>query len=191
MSTPVYPLMRVGHGKELQFFAADFELESYLRGLGQARLLVSDGGDKSPCLLVNSLSGELERGRWQFWLVPDGLEVPAPPLDAVTCSLHGCVLLQHGMMRKGGQREASRIAVVDKVRKSDTGAIIKNELGVRLFNQLARMIKKDLTHTTIQVFRDGHEEEDARLQLMTRGAVEAWRNGFAFTRKPGKALRGG
>jgi hypothetical protein len=192
---------RVGRGRELQFFALDDEVVEFLAALpeqeGPYGLLgthkVKSGiqyEERTVELSANQLPDAVRSCIWQFWLLPKTLfpvlsfcgEAEA---DAVR-SLNGLILLQHGMARKD-KRDASRIAIVDCVQHSGTGHIVCHDAQLRMFEMLEKRIRQSLCFSTIHTFADGHEEEDSRLQLMTRKAAEKAREGF-FSRRPGHEL---
>jgi hypothetical protein len=190
---------RVGRG--LQFFALDDEIVEFLAALpqqeGPCRLLgthkVKVGAryeERTVELPAEQLSDAVCSGIWQFWLLsktalPELSSCGEAEADAVR-SLNGLILLQHGINRKG-KREASRVAIVDCVQHSGTGHVVCHDAQLRTFEILERRIRQSLCFSTIRTFADGHEEEDSRLQLMTKKAAERAREGF-FSRRAGHEL---
>jgi hypothetical protein len=207
--------VRIGDGKELQFFATDLEVQNWLEGA-----LLSDyapyyfvGSDleeiakrsyrQTPFrLALSELPAHLRRypDRFNYWLLS---EVLTPDLDLkigdpITnlCGFHGLILLQHGLRIKVPHiskevlvQDSSRIAIVTQFRNLRTNEIMKSESYLPIFENLKKTIKKDLVYATVQRFPDGHEEEDIRTALMTEGAARSYEEGFPFICRPGRRLK--
>ncbi|MCB1326637.1 MAG: hypothetical protein H7A21_04250 [Spirochaetales bacterium] len=191
---------RAGRGKELQFFATDAEITGWLNALpptqGPYALLVEElvklrpgkFESRAEVIPLNEVQREIETGaRFPYWIVPTDL-VPVDDLleyrePAVAASLSGCVMVYH---RSKGviKQNASRIALVDKLRHLQSGALVTNEAGLAIFKTLQRMIKPQLKYSTVRTLRNGKTEEDRKHILMTEAA--ATRGEYA--RQPGQQL---
>jgi hypothetical protein len=201
---------RVGRGRELQFFATDSEVRQWFHELPEhyapysiwgARLLQRNRDhmreafsyplEQWLCALVGDKT-HVPSMPEQFFLRAEAL-IPPLPLDDVVAqhandwaSGNGLVLVQHGAARSG-RRLASRIAITDKIKNRSTGEVRSLKDRAAVFDSLQMKIRSHLRYTTIQVFKDGHEEEDS-VQLMTEAAAELARTGF-FARMPGRLAR--
>jgi hypothetical protein len=194
---------RHGRGRELQFFATDDEVRDYLKSLppefGPYDLvgsrLVSKGRAYEPEPYVVSIDDFIdnlgESAVSQAWVRPAAI-LPAISLEKVAvdawCSVNGLVLLQHGGWRRERKREASRIAVVDRIVNARSGAVVGLVRQAAVFDALKKRIKRDLKFTSVHTFRDGHEEESS-LQLMTAAAADLARRGY-FEARPGGPWQG-
>jgi hypothetical protein len=204
---------RAGRGRSLQFFCTDAEMQDWLNTCLPARYspyhLV--GVDKvreghayvdrtfgcEVSDLLQCMQGSVGE-RWQFWIWSDKLTpglhlyLPRSERPDVLCSLNGLVLVQHGL-RRGNLRDASAIGINDQVENSLTGELREHAGYLELFKALRKAIEKSLCYATIQRFRDGHEEEDARVRRMTMEAARAYQAGYPFANSPGRLLerRGG
>lgn len=200
---------RSGRGAELQFFATDEEVRRWLESLptkfGRCTLLYESQSDRAPakgsyqvCPLddwLRSLSGS-ETSRAipfsQFFLQAEALTPVIPHIGKTFTDvnalavINGLMLVQHGATRSG-RRLASRVAVARSITNNVTGEVRDLSDRTLIFDELRRRIRKALAHTSLQVFRDGHEEED-RVQMMTDAAADLARTGF-FSRKPGAPVR--
>lgn len=198
---------RAGRGRELQFFATDSEVRQWFHDLPGhyapysiwgARLVQRYGEHVREAFSypleqwLRALVGEtthVPSMPEQYFLRAEAL-IPPLPLDDVVAqhanewaSVNGLVLVQHGAARSG-RRLASRIAVTDKIKNRSTGEVLSLKDRAAVFDSLQTKIRSHLRYTTIQIFKDGHEEED-RVQLMTEAAAELARTGF-FARMPGR-----
>lgn len=195
---------RAGRGRELQFFATDADVRRWLDHLPDqyapymtwGSRLVKRAGDYGPMLFCYPLNqwgrGVVETPE-QFFLHTSAL-MPPLPKHAETAqsanewaSLNGLVLVQHGASREGKRLE-SRLAVTDKIKNRVTGNIVSLRDRAVVFDTLRMMVKSDLCFTSIQVFKDGHEEEDDT-QMMTADAAELAAKGY-FVRRAGRPVKG-
>jgi len=201
---------RSGHGREIQFFATDCEVRQWFDQLPEeygpyciwGTRLIREKHKHVRELFSNpledwlrALGGDLSTNLnvpTQFFLRSETLH-PTLPIDESVrdranqwASVNGLVLVQHRAQR-GGRRLASRIAVTDEIKKCSTGE--KRSLASRavVFDTLKNAIRRDLKYTTIQMFKDGHKEEDG-VQLMSEGAAKLARQGY-FARIPGRPIR--
>jgi hypothetical protein len=192
---------RVGRGHELQFFATDEEVQSYLQSAlpVQHGPYILVGVDRLPSDVrelqsreysIDRLAQCAEMGPHQLWIWPRGVLAALGPFELAVSeaalALSGLVLLQHGFSRHG-KREASRIAVVDKIQSVATGEVIRHDAALQIFGALKAAVKRDLAFASIQTFVDGHEEEDSKLQLMTRAAADKSLSGY-YSRRAGRAI---
>jgi hypothetical protein len=195
---------RAGRGRELQFFATDGELLTWLDALPDEYAPYTMWGSR---LVRRDIEHERVLFRYslkewthalaasrpsQFFLHAANL-IPPLPENKETAqranewgSLNGLVLVQHGSTR-AGKRLASRIAVTDKIRNRSSGKIVSLQERAIVFDVLRAMIETNLCFTSIQVFGDGHEEED-NVQLMTTEAARLAAAGY-FVRRPGRQLK--
>lgn len=195
---------RVG-GRDLQFFATDDELQAYLHDLAPefgpydtlGEDLVENPTGPRPYrreFFVAPIDEHFEKLRlgrripMNIFIRPTAL-VPVLPVREIGmeawCVVNGLILLQHGLTREG-KREASRIAISDKI-VNEAGERVELKPQRGIFESLRKWIKKDLAYASILVSRDGHEEEST-LQSMTAAAAQLAREGF-FDRRPGRCLR--
>jgi hypothetical protein len=200
---------RVGRGRELQFFSTDFEVRQWFHDLPGHYAPYSIWGtrlaQRNREHVREAFSIPLEQ--WlcalaedtvhassmpeQCFLRAEALIPSLPQSEEVVqhanewASVNGLVLVQHGAARSG-RRLASRIAVTDKIKNRSTGEMRPLKDRSAVFDFLQMKIRTHLRYTTIQVFKDGHEEED-RVQLMTEAAAELARAGF-FARMPCRLL---
>jgi hypothetical protein len=208
--------MRVGKGRELQFFATDEEVQAWLvhalppqyapyhlvgaDKVKQDRFFTEAPFECEIFSLINCMRGT-EDVRYNFWIRSEVL-TPKLPLTqgfglTKLFSYNGLVLLQHGLMLRNlyefGQplkRAASRIAVVDKVRNLETGEGRHHQGYLEVYKALHRTISQALIYSSIVQDANGLEREDTRLQRMTQAAVHAYQAGFPFTNAPGRVLVG-
>jgi hypothetical protein len=197
---------RVG-GRELQFFATDDEVRGYLNELPSefgpydtlgSTLLPNPGGSppyrSEPYVCaIDEHFERLARGMAipsNIFVRPAAL-VPALPIadggrdiDA-WCTVNGVVLLQHGWTRSG-KREASRIAICDKM-DSAAGQRIHLKEQAKVFDHLKRRIRRDLKFASIRVYKGGIADESTH-QMMTSAAAELAKTGF-FVSTPGRMVR--
>jgi hypothetical protein len=199
---------RVGRGKVLQFFATDDEVQEWLltmlpSGYGPYTLVGADlvkvdkkryveKGFEFDITGFKKAIYEKECPRWQYWIRS---KVLTPELDfsrhkMITwiLSYSGLVGLDHGSFVKGMGRDASSIAIVEKVANKETGEIIKHKEYLKIYKILARQIKNQLCYSSFWKFKNGTEREDFKLQLMTEKAVEAYKSGFVFKNRPGRRI---
>jgi hypothetical protein len=195
---------RAGRGRELQFFATDRELLTWFDALPDENAPYTIWGSR---LVRRDIEHERVLFRYsleewthalaagwpdQFFLHAAKLISPLPvdeeaaPRANEWGSLNGLVLVQHGSTR-AGKRLASRIAVTDKIRNRSSGKTVSIKERALVFDALRTMIETDLCFTSIQVFRDGHEEED-NVQLMTAEAAQLAAEGY-FIRRPGRRIK--
>jgi hypothetical protein len=200
---------RVGRGKELQFFATDSEVQEWLlRCLPSANrpyslvgedLIPFDKRHYAPKPFRFELSEfpqcvyrSTGDTRFNFWIHSDrltpGLRLDQRASPGAICSLNGLLLLQHGSCLDG-RRDASRIAIVDRVQHAITGETRHYYDYLVVFKHLRKIIRRALIYSSMQTFADGHIEEDTSLQLMTDGAVRSHHAGFRFTNEPGRRIR--
>lgn len=194
---------RIGRGRELQFYAADKDLDRYLRGLPAEFApfgIVGTTLIKRERLYQHQAFGlALEewlvsvRDRSQppltnYWLW-SGTAPRVIPNDGVEgwCAVNGFILLQHGRERDG-KREVSRIAHVERVIHLKSGQVHAHTRQAAIFRALRNAIKRDLVFATMHDFKDGRLAEDDRARLMTAAAAELASAGF-FDRVPGRRLR--
>lgn len=195
--------LRAGRGRELQFFATDQEVERWLREL------VCEAG---PVALLGTFKTKLDRryfdqpfsvefdeaGELENLTLPINTWICVPSLSPelakgalaatdATCSLNGLILLQHRLLL-GDRYDASRVAIVDRVRSLVTGEVREHRSYSELFSKLRKIIKRDLVYATVQEFPDGRQVEESKLQRMTEGAARQASEGFPFTRAPGRRL---
>lgn len=200
---------RSGRGRELQFFATDAEVEEWLGHLSDdyapysawvSRLVRRNGTYQRTlsCFPLDEwLRAHKDGGQDvpsladQFFLHAAAV-MPALPTDEAVArhanewaSLNGLVLVQHGATRAGRQL-ASRVAVTDRIKNRSSGKVVSLKDRTVVFDALCKMIETELRFTSIQVFRDGHEEEDAS-QLMTAEAADLAAAG-RFVRRPGRRI---
>lgn len=200
---------RVGRGRELQFFATDAEVlkwfdmlpEEYAPYTIWGSRLLQRNGEHERVLFSYPLEkwrDALGCGRpvgspapKQFFLHAAELMPPLPADEEAAsranewASLNGLVLVQHGATRAGRQL-ASRISVTDKIKNRSSGEVVSLKSRTVIFDALRTMIELDLRFTSMQVFGDGHEEEDG-LQLMTTEAAQLAAEGH-FIRRPGRRV---
>ena len=200
---------RAGRGRELQFFATDVEVQHWLGHLPEQYAPYTVWGSRLVkrerqyeralfcCPLdewARAVAGVSEEGPSppdQFFLHAAAVMPGLPTDDAAAqhanewASLNGLVLVQHGSTR-AGRKSASRVAVTDKIKNRMSGKVVS--LGDRtvVFDALRTMVERELRFTSIQVFKDGHEEEDDS-QLMTAEAAELAATGH-FVRRPGRQI---
>ena len=198
---------RFGRGKELQFFATDAEVENWLITslpaiYGPYQLigcdLIKENGAfvEYPFRCDISCFRKCRQGknngpRYEFWIhseaLTPGLSFEFGSRMCALCALNGLVLIQHGFLHRG-RKDASRIAVVDTIRDSETMEIKHHRDYDQVFRSLFKVIKKSLVYSSIQRFADGHEEEDTRIERMTIGAAQEYEAGVAMTKRPGRLL---
>ena len=195
---------RAGRGLELQFYATDTEVQQWLGSLPTRYGPYTVWGSR-----LTKQNNKYRRVTFSYsldeWLrVPDSTATPdqfflhaealmpkLPLGDNVAqhanewASLNGLVLVQHGATRSG-QQLVSRISMTDRIRNRSTGELKSLKDRTALFGTLRKMIEGQLCFTTVQVFKDGHEEED-RVQLMTAAAADLAGAGF-FVRRPDRRL---
>lgn len=206
---------RAGRGRVLQFFATDEEVQRWLIAALPSEYapylligvdLVKEGRifvEKPFQCEVSSLLDCMQLGiepRFKFWIWSKVL-IPNPPLKTERqlsrwLSFNGLVLLQHGRTitdktdpSRQVCRSASSIGMVDKVVNIRTGETRQFEGYLKIYKKIHKAISKSLMYSSIVRFRDGHEEEDTQLQLMTEGAVQSYNKGFPFINKPGRLLK--
>lgn len=200
---------RSGRGRELQFFAADSDMYKWLNALPeqyapytiQGSRLTKHSDNKyrhvSFCYQLSEWGGEMGTPIGssvldEFFLHSAMLMPQLPLEDGVIerandwAPLNGLTLIQHGAKRSGLQLE-SRIATVTKIQNRRTGKKVALQDRNAIFDVLHKMIKKELCFSSIQVFKDGHEEESS-LQMMTADAAQLAAEGY-FVRRPGRRLR--
>lgn len=197
---------RAGRGSELQFYATDEEVQRYLLeglpgehggyALVGADKVLDDGAyvDRPFEYPITELAACMSGGdgyRTNLWIWPRAL-VPALRLSDEArvdrmCSLAGLILLQHGFVHKG-ERDASCIGIVDRVRHVDTGEVVRHVAQRRVYDALASRIRRDLCYSTVRTFPDGRRYEETRQPLMTAGAAALSHAGTRFTRQPGRLI---
>jgi hypothetical protein len=209
---PIYDVdnwYRIGKGRVLQFFATDDEVQEWLLTMlpseyGPYTLVGADlvrvekkkyveKGFEFDITELKQAIYEIEYPRWQYWLRS---KVLTPELDfsrqkiiTWVLSYTGLVGLHHGGYIKNMGRDASSIGIVDTVSNKSTGEVIKHSEYLKIFNILARQIKKHLCYSSFWKFKNGTEREDFKLQLMTEKAVQAYEAGFQFKNRPGRRLK--
>jgi hypothetical protein len=197
---------RVGQGKALQFFATDAEVHQWLLDCipGEYlpyRLVGADLTPRDLRYVEKPFACELDelqplpstpgspRSMFFIWsenLTPDLFD-ECPESFSAYCSLNGLVALEHGGIRHH-KREPSSLMIVDRVRNQQTGMTREHREYRRIYNSLARCVKRALCYSTILRFRDGTEEEDTKVLLMTELAAQAYGDGFSFQRAPSRRL---
>lgn len=199
--------VRVGRGKELQFFATDQDIEEWLSdGLAseyqpyEAVEIRSDELSSAPAarrIPLASLANHLAT-RPDFanvWLrsraIPDTFkleEVDATQLEDA-CACNGYVILQHGLMFRG-KKDVSRIAIIEEIAHAANPELrIKHAEYRKVFRSLARRIEQGLAYGTVWTYPDGRREQDDRLQRWTEGAVREAQRGVIFVNAPGRRLK--
>jgi hypothetical protein len=202
---------RAGRGRELQFFATDDEVQHWISQLpgeygpysiwgthlekhehGYERtLFLHPLTERARALVTPSMDGSSPPEQFFVHAAAIMPELPTHRDAARSANewgtLNGLVLVQHGSTR-AGRRLVSRIAVADKLKNRESGKVVSLKDRNVVFDALRAMIEGRLCFTTIQVFKDGHEEEDGSL-LMTLKAAKLARRGY-FVRKAGRRLDG-
>jgi len=194
---------RIGHGSELQFFALDEEVDTWIaeglpKKLRPYQMLTSD-------MVKQDRRGYAERlircedlaltrcrqgsERSSFWIgsarvSPQLLESLQDPRD---CSTNGLILVQQ--LQRRGARDIGRIAITGKIRHSGSGEVVEHREYLQAYRSLAKRIAADLVYSTL--LGDGDQiVEDRQLALMTTGAAHAAQEGrVRFTRTPGKIIK--
>lgn len=123
---------------------------------------------------------------WSEELTPDLRLEQCERVNGI-CSHNGLVLVQHGLMRRGA-KDRSRIAIIEGVVNLDTGEERRHDGYAKVYRTLRRVIDKHLVYSAVHRFRDGHEEEDDRVQRMTEGAVREYEAGVKYAVRPGRRL---
>lgn len=103
------------------------------------------------------------------------------------CSLNGLVLVHQAVLHHDA-RDTSRIAIIEVVVNVDTGEGRRHDGYAKVYRTLRRVISRHLVYSTVHRFRDGHEEEDDRVQRMTEGAVQSHEAGVRYSVRPGRRL---
>jgi hypothetical protein len=140
--------------------------------------------------LLSGKASRITRPTHQFFLHAAAV-MPIISLDDAVgqendfASVNALVLIQHGAFRSGRQLP-SRIAVTDEIRNKESGEVLQLKDRAVVFDTLRDMVKSKLCFNSIQVFRDGHEEEDDT-ELMTAEAAELAVSGH-FVRRPGRPI---
>jgi hypothetical protein len=193
---------RVGRGKGMQFFATDDEVAAWLQrslpceytpySLGGVDL-VQNGSiyDEIPFeFAIHDFPECMNRPggyRYNFSIIsrklhPD-IELQSKRNINAICTINGFPLMQHGVPLKE-KRDRTFFAITPKVINIITGETREYPEYLRIFNTLAKTIRKSLVYTSIHRFPDGHEEEN-RDQLMTEQAAISHGNGYPFIDRPG------
>jgi hypothetical protein len=209
---PIYDVenwYRVGRGQVLQFFATDEEVQEWLVSMlpqeyapytlvGADMIEIDknkyiEKGFEFDITELKKAIYEKEEPRWQYWIRS---KVITPKLDfsrekkiTWVLSYTGLVGLDHGGQVKRIGRDASSIGIVDKIKNKKTDEVIRHNEYLKIFNILARRIKKHLCYSSFWKFKNGTEREDFKLQLMTEKAVKAHEEGFVFKNRPGRKLK--
>jgi hypothetical protein len=182
--------MASGRGKEVQFFATDDEICEMVLALprelhpyslvGQITEERAGEGSASrtpfanpPATIIESLA---VAGGNQVWVASSrfGHDDVSQGLGPLAWSLSGLPVLQHGFRPKG-RLECSRIAIVTHVRSRESGEIEKNSAYGAVFQAMRGFIQPRLHWASVRILRDGSEDEDDSLQLMTNAAATAAR----------------
>lgn len=197
---------RVGGGRTLEFFATDAEVQRWLldcipQEYLPCRLVGADLIQRGPRYIEKPFVCEFDelqrlpsapgtpRNKFFIWsetLTPDLFDA-SPESFSTYCSLNGLIVLQYGRIRHH-LREALALMIVDRVRNQQTGVIREHLEYRRIYNSLARCVKRALCFSTVHRFKDGSEEEDAELRLMTEKAAQAYQEGFPFRSAPCRRL---
>jgi len=199
---------RIGRGRELQFFATDDEVQSWLLNflpeeyapyslvgadlIKKGKIYIEQGFEFDISELEKAMY-EKDETRWHYWIRS---KVLTPELRLITgeritwtLSYSGLVSLQHGRELQNMGRDASSIGIVERVKNEKTGEIRHHKDYLRIFNSLKRKVKRTLCYSTIHKFKNGTVAEDTRLQLMTEKAVRAYEDGLLFKNAPGRRLK--
>lgn len=204
--------MRVGRGRELQFFATDEDVQRWLtEALPQqfAPYLLA-GVDKIkegrsysdrpfqcsapellPCIKRDGSPRSL------FWLASLGLTPELQPERAVNLSAYysfnGLILLNHGSLvidyrdpARRLHRPASRITIGERVRHVETGEERFQEGYALIFQALHQHIRRDLLYSSIHYDKQGNEWEDICGSLWTAAAVRQYEEGVAYQCRPSR-----
>jgi len=207
--------VRIGHGRELQFFCSDREIEEWLPrflpgvyspfgaiAVFHNQLLESKAFFQEPCLLeINDIVSMLqERGCSSFWLYSRLLSKPIfsqgdMESNAVEkiCNLAGFIRLRHGAVlsapRVAGKKDSSRIAIAHQIMNIQTGETHFHKQYYEVFKALQKGIRGEMKYSTFQEFDDGSVREDRRVQLMSQEAFLQAQRGILFRNRPGNLLR--
>lgn len=208
--------VRLGRGKNRQFFATDDEVQTWLlEGLPKQyapyELIVVDRVKHATSYIDQAFAYQVEalsqclhdasQPRYEVWIRSKCLTPEIPIWSGVqldhVLSFNGLVLLQHGLMIRDRRtasaplcRDVSRIAIVDKVQHRVTGEIREYKEYVNIYTSLDKVIRRALVYSSIVWDMQGNESEDTRLQLWTEGAVTSYHAGVRYVHRPGRRLRG-
>lgn len=198
---------RAGRGREIQFFATDEDVAGWLACLPE---------EFEPYVVVASAGRELVGGRQQVFSLEEftdalrrrsrlmsyefalgsarltvGLESHARSHPLEWLYLSGLLLLQHGLLREGGAQDASRVAMIDRVRSRRSGETRSHSEYRRLFRTLEAAIEADLRFRVVRLLADGGREEHD-YQRWTARAADAYARGVQFYRaRPGTPISDG
>jgi len=198
-------------GKELQFYATDSEVEQWIlnflpeefgpyRLVGSTlvkreRIYVQDPFDFALTDFNKARGEEIS----DFWILARSLTPEfnfkiGDPIG-LTCSINGLILLQLGsviQVQRGSaiewRKDSSRIAITDKIINNNSDQIVYHSDYLTIYKHLAKRIKPLLKYSTILTFKDGSEEEDETLALMTEGVVAECQAGVKYLARPGRLL---
>ena len=195
--------MRLGHGLEQQFFATDDEVAALIKSAVAAdpwvyRVIATEIVDDRPPVrrevFTCDITRVIECGRPRatlLWLVADEMtdtrHWTGDSLDH-EASVSGLVMVDHGF-KNGHRTEASRVAIVNRVRDMATREERENSTYLPLFRRLRREIKRIAVWSSVRKFQDGTLHEDDAVEPMTDGAAEAaTRDPEAWAAHPGRRL---
>jgi hypothetical protein len=202
---------RVGKGRELQFYATNEEVASWMQSVLPL--------DYAPYYLVGAervKEGSVYQDRvfkceipeflqvlsssttrlYNFWIWSQALTPDLPlsrreRIDAVF-SNNGLVLLQHGLMTEDYRDpsrhrrcHASRIAITDRVFNIETQETRTYEDYLHIYKKLHNAIRKDLVYISIVHDKHGHESK-TRYKMWTERAAHKYQAGFPYWDSPGQ-----
>lgn len=204
---------RAGRGREFQFYATGEEVQHWMQEALPAEcepyfLVGADRVEENGVYIDEPFKCEIENllecigpsvnPRHSFWIWSLKLTPNLPLQRGIwidkLCSYNGLILLQHGLMvedrrdpARHVRRKASRIAITDKVRNLESGAVHVHYGYLSVFEQLRRIAKKSLVYTSIIRDQEGKERE-SRSPMWTEGAVNGYLAGHPFWDSPGQLV---
>lgn len=201
---------RVGRGRRFEFFATDEETQAWLlealpEAFGPYQLVgyeIVKGEDRYTreplsvelpdfrSFVADHPPGICDLFMRSYKLTPSLAPKPGVSID-VLCSLNGLVNIQHDGPRTRPYLSPSSISIVTRVRSFDTDEEVVHSDYEKVYNALARRIRRSLVYTTIARSKLGDEwvEFDSGVR-MTEAAARAYEAGVAYRYRPAKRIRG-